>query len=261
VLWETGTGNLGLSLNSAGTRMFWYPAKAAFRAGAVDVGGEWNDGSIGYDSAAFGYCTTASGPQSFAAGCQAIANNGCAVAIGFQTVASGGNSQAFGFKTTASNYNATALGSGTSAGGGSGFATGGATSASGPNSMAIGGYTTASGYDSLAAGHQTVAYGMATFASGFNNQAWADYSASFGFGNFVDSYADLVAGCFAVGVGPGTTSATSWGWTDPLFELGNGASTSARSDAFVVYKNGNAILQGNLQVAPSSDIPMYQSGD
>jgi hypothetical protein len=65
--------------------------------------------------------------------------------------------------------------------------------------------------------------------------------------------------------------------TDPLFEVGNGGdpygdgnpSTSEPSDAFVVYKNGNAAVQGNLSsggtfTAPSvvlttqsGDIPMY----
>ena len=39
--------------------MFWYPGKAAFRAGYVS-GTDWNDSSIGKYSAAFGENTTAS---------------------------------------------------------------------------------------------------------------------------------------------------------------------------------------------------------
>ena len=57
--------------------------------------------------------------------------------------------------------------------------------------------------------------------------------------------------------------------TDPLFEVGNGSGSrfdnppignpdaTGPSDALVVYKNGNAVLQGTLQVAPGGDIPMY----
>ncbi|MCA9398172.1 MAG: hypothetical protein KC618_00370, partial [Candidatus Omnitrophica bacterium] len=44
----------------AGTRLLWYPKKAAFRAGRVD-GSQWNDSNIGNYSMAFGYNTTASG--------------------------------------------------------------------------------------------------------------------------------------------------------------------------------------------------------
>ncbi|MEI9999721.1 MAG: hypothetical protein WDO13_11470 [Verrucomicrobiota bacterium] len=50
---------------------------------------------------------------------------------------------------------------------------------------------------------------------------------------------------------------TAWVPTDPLFEIGNGASSSSLSDALIIYKNGNATLQGVLTAAPGGDIPMY----
>ena len=48
----------------------------------------------------------------------------------------------------------------------------------------------------------------------------------------------------------------NWVASDPLFEVGNGT-YQARSDALVVYKNGNAAFQGVVTVAPGGDIPMY----
>src|ERR1700734_4564106 len=59
LLSATGTFGTGsLSLSGAGIRMFWYPGKAAFRAGYVN-GAQWNDSSIGKGSVAFGLSTTA----------------------------------------------------------------------------------------------------------------------------------------------------------------------------------------------------------
>lgn len=75
----------------------------------------------------------------------------------------------------------------------------------------------------------------------------------------------FAVGCFNVG-STNSASADTWIPTDPLFEVGNGASSSCDngnpyatglSDAFVVYKNGNAALQGTLDVAPGGDIPPY----
>jgi hypothetical protein len=117
----TGVGNLGAS--GPGTRMVWYPAKAAIRAGqAFDT--EWDDASIGEFSTAFGAATTASGGASVAMGLSnsatgdlslAFGSNSTAsgfagIAAGVETVASGNFSVALGFRTTASGINSTALG-------------------------------------------------------------------------------------------------------------------------------------------------------
>lgn len=65
------TGNFGSGPNignpGAGTRMFFNPRKAAFRAGRA-VGNEWNQANVGNYSTAMGYGNTASGESSFAAG-------------------------------------------------------------------------------------------------------------------------------------------------------------------------------------------------
>jgi len=58
--------------NSSGTLMFWYPRKAAFRAGVIAPtmfnGDAWNDESIGISSAVFGINNMASGTASFVGG-------------------------------------------------------------------------------------------------------------------------------------------------------------------------------------------------
>ena len=49
-----GTFDSGLiPKEGAGTRMMWYPKKAAFRAGKVDAT-QWSDANIGNDSVAMG---------------------------------------------------------------------------------------------------------------------------------------------------------------------------------------------------------------
>ena len=68
------------------------------------------------------------------------------------------------------------------------------------------------------------------------------------------SYESVVMGQFNVGGGSYTIG---WLATDPIFEIGNGTSSSALSDALVVYKNGSATFQGPVSVAAGGDIPMF----
>ena len=96
-----GSGNtIDTEITGAGTRMFFNPRKAAFRAGKVD-GNHWNDANIGGYSVAMGFNTTAQGAYS--------------MALGYNTTASGTNSTAMGVGTTASGSVSTVLGSGTTA--------------------------------------------------------------------------------------------------------------------------------------------------
>ena len=138
-LFATGTYNNGtaLSLSGSGTRMMWYPKKAAFRAGYVDYD-QWNDANIGNYSFAMGNSTTASGNNSFA--------------IGEKTIASANASTAMGFSTTASEYASIAMGFRTTASGNSSIAMGNLSIASQSYSTAIGYLNTASARSSLALG-------------------------------------------------------------------------------------------------------------
>jgi len=63
---EFGSGK-ALTTSGQGTRMFWYPRKAAFRAGYV-TNDYWDDANIGNYSFGFGYDNRAEGDHSFAIG-------------------------------------------------------------------------------------------------------------------------------------------------------------------------------------------------
>jgi len=84
----TGTLNQGqdLSISGAGTRLFFYPKKGAFRAGYV-TGNEWDDAQIGNVSTAFGVGTVASGGASTAWGNGTVASATVSTAWGLNTIA------------------------------------------------------------------------------------------------------------------------------------------------------------------------------
>ncbi|MDG0817499.1 tail fiber domain-containing protein [Bdellovibrio svalbardensis] len=195
---STGTFGSGASLVTAGagTRMLWYPKKAAFRAGTATATGEWNDVNIGTYSTAFGYATQASGQYSFAIG------NG-AYAIGSNSIAMGG------------------------------------AYSSGANSVGLGRVANAIGYSAVALGDSTYAGGDYSTAMGGTARAEAMYSTAIG--------------RFNVGGG----NATTWVATDPLFEIGIGASGASKANAVTVLKNGNVGIgttspNSKLHVALSS---------
>jgi hypothetical protein len=150
-----GTFGTGTALSlGAGTRMMWYPKKAAFRAGYV-VGTQWDDVNIGNYSFSTGISSTAKGIAAVAMGQQCSASDSCAVAMGYATVASGKYSVALGNVTVASGYASVALGRGASASGNAAVSIGYHCSATGSSSTAFGYYSTASGNNSVAMGFRS----------------------------------------------------------------------------------------------------------
>jgi hypothetical protein len=135
----TGTfGSGAIPATGRGARLMWYPGKAAFRAGEVLAGSEWDDANVGRGSTAMGRNTTASGEGS--------------IAMGDGATASGAFSVAMGALVTASNHSAVAVGNNARATGSVAVAIGTSTTASGASSVALGGGTTASGDNSTALG-------------------------------------------------------------------------------------------------------------
>lgn len=120
-------GDLVSSLNSpndsipaagAGTRLMWFPAKAAFRAGEVGRitnSDAWDGANVGNWSIAFGRDTKASALGAAALGDRATATANYATATGIGTSASGQAATAIGQFATASSEGATAIGDGTTA--------------------------------------------------------------------------------------------------------------------------------------------------
>jgi hypothetical protein len=172
-----GTGAIPAS--GAGTRLMWYPGKAAFRVGQV-TGAQWDDANVGLRSVAFGHETTASGQGSTAMGEGATARGLLSTALGEFTTASGSSSTALGANTTASGSHSTAMGYGTIASGIRSTAIGNRTTASGENSTAMGLNTTASGSHSVAMGSDATASGGIAIAMGTRTTASGASSTAMG---------------------------------------------------------------------------------
>ena len=154
-----GTYAIGtLPKEGSGTRMMWYPKKAAFRAGRVD-GVQWDDANIGDYSFAVGNGTYASGESSIAMGfgTKAIAqyttamgdrseaNGDFSTAMGFYSIANGDYSTSMGMTTEANGISSTAMGSYTKANGNYSTAIGYGTKANSNHSVAIGVYNVGGG--------------------------------------------------------------------------------------------------------------------
>jgi hypothetical protein len=78
-----------------GTRLMWYPAKGAFRAGFTN-GGRWDDANVGDGSFAAGSMNQASGLDSFAFGLRNVVTAKGSGAFGDLNTVSGIDSYAFG---------------------------------------------------------------------------------------------------------------------------------------------------------------------
>ncbi len=143
---EAGVGAIPAS--GPGTRMMWYPGKAAFRAGQV-ANSFWDDVNVGLGSVAFGSFTRANGPN--------------AVAMGSATTASGSNSTAMGSGTIATGEGSTALGIDSLASGIASLAGGVKTEATGNTSFAFGNGAKANGINSVALGARASAFGNGSF--------------------------------------------------------------------------------------------------
>lgn len=90
-----GGGDL-IEVSGAGTRMFFNPNKAAFRAGSVQ-GTQWDPANIGTYSIGLGLNSLASGHNSTAIGYLSQATGDDAMVFGYNSIASGQASHAMGF--------------------------------------------------------------------------------------------------------------------------------------------------------------------
>ncbi len=207
----TYNGGTALTTTGAGTRLIWYPRRAAFRAGYVD-GVQWNDVNIGNDSMAFGYNNTARA-SSVVMGSSNTASVSHAIAIGISNIASASSAIAMGQNVTASAQDATAFGD--------------HTTASSLASTAMGSYSTASG----------------------------NYATAIGFYATAQAYASLVLGRYNVIAGT-TNNWVQSPVAEPVFVIGNGTSSVARSNALTVLKNGDTAIGGVLDTTTGLIVEM-----
>lgn len=165
--------------------------------------------AYGYGSACIGYYNRTKGPCSQAIGYSCQALNEGSIAMGYETIASGYAAYAEGYDTTAS--------------GSSSHAEGYFSKASGDYSHASGMWTTASGYISHSEGLRSVASGS--------------YSNTAGMWTTAETFGAYVIGKYNK-VNSG--SATIYSAANNAFVIGNGSSSTTKSNSFRVTFNGAA---------------------
>jgi hypothetical protein len=204
VLFKGTFGAAGtIPATGAGTRVMWYPAKAAFLAGAV-TGTQWN--TIGNYSAAFGYTNQVPGDTGFAAG---YTNN----------VGTGWSSAALGINNTIDESSAsTVIGQSNYIHWGyNSFAAGGWNSLTNFTSIALGESNNSAGWTAVTIGRALTSSSAGCVVVGMANTP-------------ITGDADHWVGAdpvFIVGNGANGTAASG---TSPV--------PPATSNALVVYKNG-----------------------
>jgi hypothetical protein len=233
--------------------------------------------ATGNFSTSMGNMSVASGGYSISMGKATTASGNYSTSMGFETVASGEYSSSMGLGTTASGYASTSMGQGTTASGDLSTSMGSYTTASGILSTGMGGGTTASGYYSTSMGNGTTASGTSSTGMGNNTKALGDYSTSMGYittaiGNASTSMGSntRASGFSSTSIGLGTVSRSIASLAvgmfndsidffssptlpfdlSPLFIIGNGNNDTARNNAMVVLKNGNAGFGTNTPQRP-----------
>ena len=170
------------------------------------------------------------------------------------TGARGDYSFASGNGTTASGYTAAAMGQNTTA-------SGRYSRAWGRDAIATGEYSTVWGLSATTSANWSTAWGSSTVASAELATAWGEdttasgnYSTVWGRNTTAESYGQTTLGLFntAVAGNPGQSIST-----DRLLVVGNGTSTVSRTDALVILKNGNTILNGALTINATSTTNSY----
>jgi hypothetical protein len=207
-------------------------------------------GASGDYSFSMGSLNYSTGNYSFSFGLQCSATNDYSLAFGLYANATGTNSISIGYNNRANGSYSVALGYNTEANQTYAVAMGESTVSSGISSVAMGAETTASGNSSFAMGDSNIASGNTSVALGIITQASGDYSLAMGNNVQVSSFAASALGynlinddSYATVVGQNNDNTTT---SSALFQVGNGVSTANRTNAFTVFRNGNATLAGTL---------------
>lgn len=208
------SGNFGSSTaiepTGAGTRMFFNPRKAAFRAGNVS-GTQWDNANIGDYSIAMGQNAQATSSYSISIGEGNIAETSTfAVAIGREnhssgfaslamghfSEASGSYSVSIGLRDTVAGFGASSLGgyNKVTASSAYGFAAGSFNTVSANNAAALGSTNTLSGPNTFASGDNNIVSGNSSFALGSTNTVTSSSSGALGFQNTVNGYVNFALG-------------------------------------------------------------------
>ena len=196
--------------------------------------------------------TNYAGSYSVASGHSSVALGNYAVASGYASVATGHSSVASGYYSVASNYSSVALGD-------SSVASGNYAVASGRYSVASGNYSVASGNTSVASGNYSVASGASSVASGAFSVASGVYSVASGNYSVASGWNSVASGDYQAVFGKYNVANTS-----SAFIIGNGTSTSARSNCLTVSFNGEiasaSLADGALGAGEKNEICVNSEG-
>ena len=235
----------------------------------------------GDDSYTEGTQNTASGNQSHAEGYNNVASGNFTHAEGYYTTAAGNNSHAEGYntQTLSGNYPSHSEGSNTKARGESAHAEG-HVDQNDTGKRTINGVEYnlgANGKGSHAEGHNTIAQSIASHSEGSETAALHNFThaegshtiASGNYGSHAEGANTTASGWGSHAEGEGTTASANYSHsgglhtisntvagtaigkynisgTNKLFVVGNGTDDNNRSDAFVVYEDGNVSFNNSL---------------
>lgn len=234
-----------IPVQNAGTRMLWYPQKAAFRAGYVN-GTNWNKENIGLFSVALGHNTMAAGDHSFAAGKSNYTFGISSFTLGENNIANGVYSAALGYGNAANGIAAQSLGWANQATGNYSMAVGSGNQSSGENSVALGSSNVSSGLVSLSSGYNSTASGNYSFAGGNSSESTGQYAFSFGNNNGANN-------SYAVAFGNSCISASMYGFTAGF------SNTNNASTAFVFGDNNSSTFSANNALVVGSSCSASQA--
>ena len=245
-----------IPVQGAGTRLMWFPEKAAFRVGNVSDN-SWNNTQIGAASVAMGYDTQATQFASSAFGYDTLAARPYTTAMGYKTTAGDWYATAMGHSSIANGWISTAMGENCTASGRASFAIGYKSISSGMRTIAMGSEAKAIGAHSLSMGSLTESYGIYSVAMGVYTDAYGAASTAIGSYTDAKSYASLALGQYNEGRGT-AAGETVWQGDDQHSVLEVGVGTSASP------KNALTVLQdGSVEVGKATDgsIPLQVKAD
>ena len=184
--------------------------------------------------------------------------------IGTYSTALGGSCKATGHSSFANGLACEALGDYSTAVGKGSFATGeaglsnGLMTTAGREAFATGRYSEATGRGSLATGNSTKATGQYSLAEGQSTQATASYSHAEGLGSIATASAAHAEGNYTIAASANQHVEGKYNIEDSATKyahiVGNGTSTSARSNSHTIDWNGNAWFAGDVYVSSTSGI-------
>jgi hypothetical protein len=192
---------------------FFYPKKAAFRAGLVS-GAQWDDANIGNYSLGIGQNVTASGPNSIAMGDgSTVASAQSSVAIGSGSSASGTSAVSLGFHNSSTGNFSLTLGASNDATAANSIAIGNSNTSNSTNSIAIGQSCFASAANAISIGLSCISAATNSVAIGRSVNINSSATNSIAFNNSGSAFNITLPGVIAFkstnGVGIGTDSPNS----------------------------------------------------